>query len=488
MDRKIAAVILAAGDGKRMKSNLPKVCQNVLFKPMRSWVLAACRNLGLAPADTCVVLSANANAAAELVSSAVTTAIQTERRGTGHAVRTALSFLQAAKARGVEDVAVLCGDAPLIDAVTLEGALSLHRKDGFFATVISAHLPEPGRYGRIVRRGGAFSRIVEAADATAKEMEICEICTGAYWFSLDFLLTALPLLTDHNAQGEFYLTDLLGIAFAQGGAAGAYPVPDPDVALGANDREGLALLNRVARGRVLKKLRAQGVDIPIDDGVVISPDARVGMDTVILPGTILRGNVVVGEGCTIGPNTTIIDCEIGDFCTIDSSRLERSRIGSHVRVGPFAQIRPDCDIADRVKIGNFVEVKNSTLGEKTSLAHLTYVGDSDFGADINVGCGVVTVNYDGRGKYRTVVEDGAFIGCNTNLIAPVRVGAGAYVAAATTVNTNVSPGALAIGRVPQQQKEGWPSAFWPKKDLWDQDGFSVLMIRIHQKAKGENVS
>ncbi|MEG1849890.1 MAG: bifunctional UDP-N-acetylglucosamine diphosphorylase/glucosamine-1-phosphate N-acetyltransferase GlmU, partial [Oscillospiraceae bacterium] len=202
------------------------------------------------------------------------------------------------------------------------------------------------------------------------------------------------------------------------------------------------------------RLYDAGVDIPLADGVMIGPNVTVGADTRILPGCILRGKTTIGARCVLGPNTVIADCRVGDDCSIDSSRLAESRIGNGVRIGPFAQLRPNCDLADRVKIGNFVEVKNSRVGERTSLAHLTYIGDSDFGAGINVGCGVVTVNYDGRDKYRTVVEDGAFIGCNTNLLAPVRVGAGAYVAAATTVTEDVEPDALAIGRVRQVQKPG----------------------------------
>jgi bifunctional UDP-N-acetylglucosamine pyrophosphorylase/glucosamine-1-phosphate N-acetyltransferase len=455
MDQGIAAVVLAAGDGLRMKSQQPKVCCEVLLKPMLSWVVDACLKTGVSPCDLCVVVSDNPGKIPALLPEGAQTAVQAERRGTGHAVRQASAFLREAQKRGATDAAVLCGDAPFMDAQTLAGALAFHRAGGYAVTVLTAELEHPGRYGRIVRQNGRFCRIVEAADATADQLAIREVNSGSYWFSIGDLLSLLPLLDDQNAQGEFYLTDLVELAGADGRLAGAFVCPDRRAALGANDPQALSQLNRIAREAVLERLRDEGVNIPIDDGVIISPDAQIGCGTTILPGCILSGQVLIGEGCTIGPNTRLIDCEIGNGCTVESSRVEQSRIGNDVRIGPFAQIRPGCAIADRVKIGNFVEIKNSTLGEKTSAAHLTYIGDSDFGAFVNIGCGVVTVNYDGRGKYRTVVEDHAFIGCNTNLIAPVRVGAGAYVAAATTVTEDVDPGALAIGRVRQIQKPGW---------------------------------
>ncbi len=444
-----SVVILAAGDGKRMQSAKQKVCCEVLFKPMLSWVLDACREADIQSGDTCVVVSDDPRGVTELLPAGVCSAVQRERRGTGHAVLCAMDFLKAAEARGVTNVAVLCGDAPFIDAQTLTSALSFHETQQNDVTALTAVLPEPGRYGRIVRQQGRFTRIVEAADASAKERVINEINSGAYWFSISYLIASLPLLGSQNAQSEYYLTDLVGLAVASGRRAGAFVCPNPDIALGANDRRALSELNRVARDMILGRHYDNGVDIPIADGVIIGPDVTIGRDTTILPGTILSGHTVIGAGCVIGPSTRIIDCEVGDGCTVESSRLEKSRIGARVRIGPFAQLRPHCSIADGVKIGNFVEVKNSVVGEKTSFAHLTYIGDSDFGAHINVGCGVVTVNYNGLGKFRTVVEDDAFIGCNTNLIAPVRVEKGAYIAAATTVTADVPPDALAVGRVRQ---------------------------------------
>ena len=458
-----AAVILAAGDGKRMKSKKQKVCCRVLFKPMLCWVLDSCKAAGIDEANTCAVISDDPRGVPELLSEKVKTAVQAERRGTGHAVLCAKDFLDEMKANGVSHVAVLCGDAPFVSAEVLSSALEYHKQNGNAVTVITAELLDPARYGRIIRsQSGDFLEIVEAADASPEQLAVREINSGSYWFSVDFLLSHLPLLQAENAQGEYYLTDMISLARKDSLAVGAFVCGDTSVVLGANDRTALAQLNEIARQRIIAQHRLNGVDIPISDGIMIGPDVTIGCDTTVLPGTILCGKTEIGEGCTVGPNSRIIDCVIGDDCNIDSSRLEQSEVGSGVRIGPFAQLRPNSKIADKVKIGNFVEIKNSTVGEKTSFAHLTYIGDSDFGARINVGCGVVTVNYDGKGKYRTTVGDDAFIGCNSNLIAPVTVENGAYVAAATTVTENVPADAMTIGRVRQSFYPGY-ALRWRKK-------------------------
>lgn len=458
-----AAVILAAGDGRRMKSNKSKVCCEVLSKPMLSWVTDSCLEAGINAQNICVVIADDPKGADELIPVNCATAVQSERKGTGHAVACAMDFLVGLKNSYIDHVAVLCGDAPFIDAAALTESYNYHTSHKNDITVLTARVEDPARYGRIIRDpNGDFSRIVEAADATSQELAINEINSGAYWFSVSYLISGLPMLQPKNAQGEYYLTDMVELAFKTGSRAGAFVCADPSVALGANDRESLAQLNRIARDSVLSRHYKNGVDIPITDGIIIGPDVIIGRDTTILPGTILSGKTTIGEGCVIGPNTRIISSSIGNGCTIDSSRLERSTVGSGVRIGPFAQLRPDSIIADNVKIGNFVEIKNSTVGEKTSFAHLTYIGDSDFGAKINVGCGVVTVNYNGVSKHRTTVGDNAFIGCNSNLIAPVTVESGAYVAAATTVTDTVPADAMAIGRVRQQIKPNM-ALRWRKK-------------------------
>ncbi len=454
MENQTAAVILAAGDGKRMRSARSKICCEILMKPMLSWVLDSCRRFGLPERHVCAVLSGLDDGVRELLPPELCTAVQSERLGTGHAVRMAEPFLRKMQEKGIQNVCVLYGDVPFLDETVLTPALELHRREKNAVTVLTAVVSDPARYGRIVRKPGESVRIIEAADASAAELHICEINSGVYWFSLDYLLKALPLLKNDNAQKEYYLTDLVGMAPSLGRTAGAFACPDEKAVLGANSRRELAALNDIARRRVFDALYDAGVDIPCTDGILIGPDVSVGPDTTILPGCILAGSTRVGRSCVIGPNTRVIDSSVGDGCVIDSSRIEKSVVKNGVRIGPFSQLRPDCVVEDGVKIGDFVEVKNSTVGERTSLAHLTYIGDSDFGCGINVGCGVVTVNYDGQHKFRTTVKDGAFIGCNTNLIAPVTVGEGAYVAAATTVTKDVSPGAMAIGRVRQEELPG----------------------------------
>lgn len=459
-----AAILLAAGDGKRMKSKQPKVCCEVLFKPMLCWVLDSCRGADIKDQNTCVVVSDDPRGVLDLIPQGVCTAVQAERLGTGHAVMCASGFLKDLLDRGIKDVAILCGDAPFVSSDVLKAAYLHHRDNGSTVTVITAKLDDAGRYGRIIRdENGSFLKITEAADATPDELSVKEINSGSYWFSVAFLLEYLPKLQAQNAQGEYYLTDMISLALSAGLKADAFVCPDPSIALGANDRAGLAQLNAVAHDVILDRHYANGVNIPLTDGVMIGPDVEIGCDTTILPGTVICGKTVIGEGCTIGPNSRIIDCTVGGGCNIDSSRLEQSRVGNGVRIGPFAQLRPNSDIADNVKIGNFVEIKNSTVGEKTSFAHLTYIGDSDFGARINVGCGVVTVNYNGKAKYRTTVGDDAFIGCNTNLIAPVTVEQGAYVAAATTVTENVPADSLTIGRVRQSFYPGYAVRYRKKK-------------------------
>ena len=445
------AVILAAGDGKRMKSAHSKVLCQVLFKPMISWVLDSCRQAGIS--DLCVVVSDHGQEVEQLLPAGCATAVQRERKGTGHAMLMAADFLRQHRDG---HVIMLYGDAPFVDAQTIQGALAQHLEQGNALTVVAAQVEDPTGYGRIVRDGaGALAAIVEHRDADEAVRAIREINSGVMWFRCDFLLEALEKLTPNNAQGEYYITDTVAIALAMGRRAGAYLAKSADVVLGANDRQGLAKLNRIARQRQLERLWAGGVNIPIEDGILIAPDVQVGEDTTILPGTILGEGAVIGKGCVIGPNSQISHSVIGDEVTVQASVLENCQVGDKTRLGPFMHVRPGSIIGRDVKIGNFVEIKNSVIGDRTSVAHLTYLGDSDLGTGVNVGCGVVTANYDGANKFRTTIGDGAFIGCNTNLVAPVSVGEGAITAAGTTVTQDVPADALAMGRARQINKENW---------------------------------
>lgn len=446
---KNCAVILAAGEGTRMKSSKPKVLAQVMFVPMIDWVISAVRASGVE--DICAVTGHLSETVCEYLGGACETVLQAQRLGTGHAVAQAKDFI-ASHVGG--NVLVLNGDAPLIDAKTITDALTFHISKGNSATVISATVNDPAGYGRMVRGSdGLLERIVEQRDATEDEKKISEVNSGAYWFRCDDLLSALD---DIAAMGrdkkEIYLTDAIEILINNGKRADAFTAENADVILGANDRYQLMKLNELARGRILKENMLNGVDIPCTDGVIISPQAVIGEDTQILPGTIITGAMVIGKGCVIGPDAKLDSCTVGDGSIINASQCEGCAIGSNVTVGPFAHLRPGCVISDGVHAGNFVEVKNSTVGEKTKISHLTYIGDSDVGEGVNVGCGCATANYDGTRKFRTTVGNKAFIGCHTCLVAPVTVGDHAYTAAGSVVTEDVPDGTMAIARSRQSIK------------------------------------
>lgn len=435
------AVVLAAGEGKRMRTRSAKAVCQVLFRPMLGWVLDNCTGAGIN--QICVVVGKGAQEVFEILPQGISTAVQEERKGTGHAVQCAREFLES---RQDANILVTLGDAPFLFPRVIQEAYALHRAQGNAVTVISSRVENPTGYGRILRQGGQVAAIVEERDGDDATRAIKEINSGTYWFRGDLLLAALDRLTPANDQGELYLTDTLEILRKMGHRVGAWDAGDGRVALGANTRRELAQLNEIAREMVFERLYDQGVDIPITDGVMIDSRAELAPGTQVLPGTVIRGRCIIGADCVLGPSSYLEDAVLGDGCRIRSSYITGSTLGRGVTVGPFSQIRPGCQIADRVKIGDFVEVKNSTLGEKTAIAHLTYVGDTDCGSGVNFGCGVVTVNYDGKAKHRTTIGDGAFIGCNTNLIAPVTVGEGAYTAAGSTVTVDLPPDSLCIAR------------------------------------------
>ena len=441
-------VVLAAGEGKRMKSQNAKVLQQVLFKPMISWVLDNVTEAGIE--DACVVTGHRSEQVEEFLGGRFECALQSERLGTGHAVMQAEEFLRE---HSEGDVLILYGDAPFVSPETI--LQSYAQMSGAAAVIVTSHTDRPYGYGRILTgMRGEVTDIVEEKDADEQQKKIQTINAGIYWFQTEALLEALPKLSRDNAQGEFYLTDVIRVLIEDGKKVLTYDAPFFEI-LGANDGVQLNDLNEQARTRMLERHMQNGVLVPCRDGIIIAPDVEIGADTVVLPGCILKGSTRIGEGCVIGPNCVIEDSFIGDRSVINQSQICKSIVENDVRIGPFSQLRPDSHIKSGVKIGDFVEIKNSTIGSKTSVAHLTYVGDSDIGKNVNFGCGVVTVNYDGAGKFRTVVEDDAFIGCNTNLVAPVKIGKGAYTAAGTTVTSDVPGDALVIGRTIQTIKHGW---------------------------------
>lgn len=444
---KTACVILAGGAGKRMKSERPKVLAEVLCKPMLGWVLDAAKDFGFD--ETAVVTGFGAELTGGYVSSrgeAVTLCHQAQQKGTGDAVKSAEDVISRCDA-----VCVLNGDAPFIDADTLRASLELHTSSNSEVTVITADIDDPQGYGRIIRSSGEFTAIREQKDCSPAEAEICEVNSGAYWFSAKALLQTLPKLSTNNAAGEYYLTDCVEMMSRRQ----AYKSANPDIVLGANTRGALLELNQLARLRKLSWLMDEGVSFITLDGIIIGTDVRIGCDTTILPNTVILGNTTIGKGCTIGANSHIENCTIGDNVQLNNVQAYDSVVENNVKIGPFAQLRPGTTIREGVKIGDFVEIKNSDIGVNTAVAHLTYVGDSDVGRGVNFGCGCVTANYDGINKFRTKIGDHAFIGCNTNLIAPVEVGENASTAAGSTVTKNVPDNSLAVERGQMRVIENW---------------------------------
>ena len=446
-----SAIVLAAGAGVRMKSAYPYVMLKLLFKPMISWVIEAAQKSGIQ--DIAVVVSDSGNMVAQYVEGSCEVYEQSVPQGTAHAVLQAKAFIEA---RGDGDILILNGDSPLMDAGTVRSALVHHRNAKNDVTVITARVDKPFGYGRIVRSSsdGAFSAIVEERDASSEVKRIDEISSGAYWFRAKSLLAALEQLHPRET-GEYNLVDAVSWMLKNGMRADTSYALSSDVVLGANDRLQLQALNEIARIRELERHLEAGVDIPCFDGVIIAPDVVIGMDTTILPGTILRGKVTIGKNCKIGPNTLVENSVVGDNVLLNSTQCCQSTVKNDANIGPFVHIRPNSVIAESVHLGNFVEVKNSNIDMGTKVSHLTYVGDSDVGKKVNFGCGTVTVNYTGTAKFRTTIQDYAFIGCNTNLVAPVTVGEGAYTAAGSTITEDVPADALGIARARQVNKIDW---------------------------------
>ncbi|MDR2532313.1 MAG: bifunctional UDP-N-acetylglucosamine diphosphorylase/glucosamine-1-phosphate N-acetyltransferase GlmU [Oscillospiraceae bacterium] len=453
MDKR-CCIILAAGDGKRMNSANPKVLMTVLFEPMLGWVLDSVRNAGIKDENVGVITGSSAIQVAEYLESKgqYRTFLQEERKGTGHAVMQAEKMLREFSDDG-GDVLVLCGDAPFMDAGTINAAYELHKSRDSDVTVITANVDPAGNYGRVKRdkNTNLLSAIVEMKDCTPDELKITEVNSGAYWFKSERLIWALPQLRDNNKSGEFYLTDTVELLVK---SASTYMANDSIIVLGANDRRQLRKLNDMMTEMINNRHYVAGVDI-IGHNVIIGKDVKIARDTLLMPNTIIRGQTEIGSGCVIGPNTQISDCKIGDNVTLNSVQAFDAVIHDNVKAGPFVHIRPGTTLHKNVKIGDFVEIKNSEIGEGTALAHLTYIGDSDVGKNVNFGCGTVTANYDGLEKHRTIIGDNAFIGCNTNLIAPVEVGDNATTAAGSTIAKNVPAGALAIERGQLNVKEDW---------------------------------
>lgn len=447
-------IVLAAGEGKRMKSALPKVLHPLLGRSLLGHVLCAVEPLDAQ--RTLVVVGHRADQVNEHLSAIATqarTVSQPQQRGTGHAVRLAM---EAEPDAASGTVVVLNGDVPLLRPETLIEMVAAHEAAGAAATVLSARVPDPCGLGRVVRTPtGELERIVEERDATPEQRRITEINAGAYAFDGVLLSNAVDKLSTDNDQGEEYLTDVLGLLAAAGQPVGVHAVDDPAEALGCNDRTELATLRALLRDRVNTRWMRSGVTILDPATTWIDVTVALDRDAVIDQNTQLRGDTEVGEGATVGPDTTLIDTLVGPGATVLRAHAIGARIGPAANVGPYAYLRPGSRLSDKAKVGTFVETKNADLGEGTKVPHLTYVGDASIGEHTNIGAATVFVNYDGVAKHHTVVGSHARTGADNMFVAPVQVGDGAYTAAGSVITMDVPPGALAVARGQQRNVEDW---------------------------------
>ena len=448
----IYAVVLAAGQGTRMKSKLYKVLHPVCGKPMVEHVIDHIGSLDVERVVT--VVGHGAELVQETLGNKSEYVLQAEQLGTAHAVQQAEPILKGLTGTTL----VVCGDTPLIRPETMQALLDHHASENAKATILTAVTDNPTGYGRILRNeDGQVSQIVEQKDATQEQQLVKEINTGTYCFDNEALFEALKQVKNENAQGEYYLPDVIEILQKQGEIVAAHVTDSFDETLGVNDRFALSQAEELMRARINERHMRNGVTIINPATTHISADAIIGSDSVILPGVIIEGKTVIGEDCKIGPNSHIVDSKIGNATTIHSSVVLNSQVGDETAVGPFAHLRPESSLGNHVKIGNFVEVKKSTLGNDTKVSHLSYIGDAEVGSNVNIGCGSITVNYDGKNKYKTIIEDDVFIGCNSNLVAPVTLKKGSFIAAGSTITKEVPEDALAIARARQENKLGYMS-------------------------------
>ncbi|MGH7307038.1 MAG: bifunctional UDP-N-acetylglucosamine diphosphorylase/glucosamine-1-phosphate N-acetyltransferase GlmU [Candidatus Rokuibacteriota bacterium] len=452
----VTAVILAAGEGKRMRSRQPKVLHPLCGRPLIAYPLRTARAL----ADRIVlVVGPNADDVVALAGPEVRSVVQRERLGSGHAVQ------QAQAECGDGTILVLPGDMPLLSVETIGRLLDHHRKSRAAATVLTAVVGAPQGYGRVVRKGGRVKGIVEDRDATAAEKKIPEINTSVYCFAAARLWPALGKVRADNDQGEYYLTDVIGILARAGARVEAVVTGDPGEAAGVNDRKQLAAAATVQRRRTLDRLMEAGVTILDPASTYIEDTVTIGPDTTVYPQVVIEGQSTIGGECVIGVGCHVSSSRIAErvtllpYCVVRESAIEEA-----ATLGPFCHLRPLSHVGPKAKIGNFVELKKSTIGRGSKVPHLSYVGDATVGEGVNVGAGTITCNYDGVAKHETKIGDRAFIGTNSSLVAPVTVGEGAYIGAGSTITKDVPPGALAVGRAQQIVKDGWAARKAKKRE------------------------
>ncbi|MDT2848880.1 bifunctional UDP-N-acetylglucosamine diphosphorylase/glucosamine-1-phosphate N-acetyltransferase GlmU [Vagococcus carniphilus] len=444
------AIILAAGKGSRMKSSLYKVLHPVAGKPMVEHVIEQVEAINVDEIVT--IVGFGAEMVKDHLGERSKYALQTEQLGTGHAVLATADLLKDKKGTTL----VICGDTPLLTSDTLDKLVKHHEETNAKATILSAIARDASGYGRIVRNdNNLVEKIVEHKDASEAELLINEFNTGTYCFDNEFLFEALTKVGNDNAQGEYYLPDVISILKEQGEIVTAFVMDSEDESMGVNDRVALAKASQLMNARINEAHMKNGVTFVDPSNTYIESDVVIGHDTLIEPGVVLRGKTVIGDNCYISANSDIKDSVLGNHVKVHSSNIKESTIRNGADVGPYAHIRPNSDIHENAHIGNFVEIKKATIGKDSKVGHLTYVGDATLGKDINVGCGTVFVNYDGKNKFHTTIGDHSFIGSGTNLVGPVTLGRNSATAAGSTITEDVPEDALGIARGRQSNLEGY---------------------------------
>jgi bifunctional UDP-N-acetylglucosamine pyrophosphorylase / glucosamine-1-phosphate N-acetyltransferase len=454
MNENLEVIILAAGLGTRMKSATIKILHHAAGRPIIDYVLDLAAEVS--GRNPIVVVGHQREAVQQAIGDRARFAVQEQQLGTGHAVMQAAQLLESQHTPG-GTVLILSGDVPLTRRETLQSLVEQHRREANALTLLSMKLDQPAMYGRIVRDAdGTVMRIVEAKDASDAEKAIQEVNAGIYVFDSADLLANLRQLSTDNTQGEYYLTDLIGMIRNAGKRVGAVVAADPVEALGVNSRGELAIVEAEIQKRVVQKLMTEGVTFRNPTTVVVDSTVSIGADSVVYPFVTIEGTTRIGERCVIEPGAHLINVTIGNDVHVKTGTVaEESTIADSSAVGPYAHLRPGTKLGEHVKVGNFVETKKAVFGAGAKASHLSYIGDAEIGADVNIGAGTITCNYDGVNKHKTVLEDGVFIGSDSQLVAPVRIGRGAYVGAGSTITMDVPADALALSRVPQKIVEGW---------------------------------